>query len=151
MVSTNGNGPKLASMVRSRVEASLPDSVGAAVENVGLLRAKLRQKAPGVGGESSKKRMQWITRVCTDWSFEELAEMDERTMDELLTSGWDRGVNPKPRNYSRKRALAEFATHSSLFVGLVGGVLLAVVVLQTLGYICEDPYTHSSYYYYTMH
>ena len=57
MVSTNGNGPKLASIVRKQIAASLPKTVGAAIQKVGMLRKKLRKVAPGV--EEGPKRMQW--------------------------------------------------------------------------------------------
>lgn len=57
MVSTNGNGPKIASMVRKRIAASLPSNIGAAIEKVGQLRRKLRVIAPG--DEQGPKRMRW--------------------------------------------------------------------------------------------
>jgi precorrin-2 dehydrogenase / sirohydrochlorin ferrochelatase len=57
MVSTNGNGPKLASIVRKRIAASLPKDVGLALERVGSLRRKLRRMAPG--SDEGPKRMQW--------------------------------------------------------------------------------------------
>lgn len=61
MVSTNGNGPKLASLVRKQIAAKLPPNAGAAIERVGLLRKKLRRVASG--GEEGPKRMQW----CVSW------------------------------------------------------------------------------------
>ena len=57
MVSTNGNGPKLASIVRKQIAANLPDHIGAAIQKVGMLRKKLRRVAPG--NEEGPKRMQW--------------------------------------------------------------------------------------------
>jgi precorrin-2 dehydrogenase/sirohydrochlorin ferrochelatase len=57
MVSTNGNGPKLASMVRKEIAKTLPDNMGAAIENVGKLREKLREVAPNT--EEGPKRMKW--------------------------------------------------------------------------------------------
>lgn len=57
MVSTNGNGPKLASIVRKQIAATLPNNIGAAIQNVGALRKKLRLVAPGI--EEGPKRMQW--------------------------------------------------------------------------------------------
>lgn len=57
MVSTNGNGPKLASIVRKQIAATLPNNIGAAIQNVGALRKKLRKVAPG--NEEGSKRMQW--------------------------------------------------------------------------------------------
>ena len=57
MVSTNGNGPKLASMVRKKIAESLPDNTGKAIANVGLLRKYLRDVAPN--SEEGPKRMRW--------------------------------------------------------------------------------------------
>jgi precorrin-2 dehydrogenase/sirohydrochlorin ferrochelatase len=57
MVSTNGNGPKLASIVRKQIAATLPSNIGAAIQNVGLLRKKLRKAAPS--SDQGPKRMQW--------------------------------------------------------------------------------------------
>lgn len=57
MVSTNGNGPKIANLVRRRIAESLPENVGAAIKKVGELRRKLRKVAPGP--EQGPKRMQW--------------------------------------------------------------------------------------------
>lgn len=57
MVSTNGNGPKMASIVRKKIAASLPSGMGRAIENVGILRAKLRETAPEA--KEGQKRMRW--------------------------------------------------------------------------------------------
>ena len=57
MVSTNGNGPKLASIVRAQIGNSLPKNIGQAIARVGQLRKKLRKIAPKV--EEGPKRMQW--------------------------------------------------------------------------------------------
>ncbi|KZV94057.1 siroheme synthase [Exidia glandulosa HHB12029] len=95
MISTNGNGPKLANIIRRRIEATLPPHAGKAIENVGLLRAKLRQRAPGTGGELSKARMSWMSQVCESWSLDELALMDERIMERLLADGWELAADKK--------------------------------------------------------
>ena len=58
MVSTNGNGPKLASIVRKQIAANLPDNIGAAIQKVGALRRKLRRVAPDA--EEGPRRMQWF-------------------------------------------------------------------------------------------
>jgi precorrin-2 dehydrogenase/sirohydrochlorin ferrochelatase len=57
MVSTNGNGPKLANIVRRQIASNLPNNIGAAVQRVGMLRKKLRKVAPAI--EEGPKRMQW--------------------------------------------------------------------------------------------
>ena len=62
MVSTNGNGPKMANLVRKRIEASLPPNIGDAIAKVGALRKRLRQIAPG--NEEGPKRMKWWVKLC---------------------------------------------------------------------------------------
>lgn len=57
MVSTNGNGPKMANIVRRRIAASLPPNIGAAIQKVGMLRKRLRVMVPNP--EEGMKRMQW--------------------------------------------------------------------------------------------
>jgi precorrin-2 dehydrogenase/sirohydrochlorin ferrochelatase len=82
MVSTNGNGPKLASIVRKQIAKSLPSNIGAAITKVGMLRRKLRKVAPDI--EEGPKRMQWMSKVCESWTLEQLVEMEEDDMDALL-------------------------------------------------------------------
>lgn len=99
MVSTNGNGPKLASIVRKQIAATLPKNIGAAIQNVGALRKKLRLIAPEI--EEGPKRMQWcvllhgrtvckllilyrMSKVCESWSLEDLVDLDGEDMDALL-------------------------------------------------------------------
>ncbi|KAI9763120.1 MAG: Bifunctional dehydrogenase and ferrochelatase [Geoglossum simile] len=84
MVSTNGNGPKLASIVRGKIAEGLPNDLGAAIANVGALRKKLRKIAPTA--EEGPRRMQWMSKVCERWSLEDLCQMDENDMETLLGS-----------------------------------------------------------------
>ena len=57
MVSTNGNGPKMANIVRRRIAENLPPNIGDAIKKVGQLRRKLREVAPRP--DEGSKRMQW--------------------------------------------------------------------------------------------
>jgi len=57
MVSTNGKGPRLASIIRRHIAKSLPKDAGKAIESIGQLRAKLRRIAPNPG--DGPKRMGW--------------------------------------------------------------------------------------------
>jgi precorrin-2 dehydrogenase/sirohydrochlorin ferrochelatase len=57
MVSTNGNGPRMAAIVRRWVGSNLPGNVGEAIGRVGVLRRKLRTVAPRL--EEGDKRMKW--------------------------------------------------------------------------------------------
>lgn len=47
MVSTNGRGPKLASIIRKKIAEAIPQGAGLSIERTGALRAKLRERAPG--------------------------------------------------------------------------------------------------------
>ncbi|KUL87027.1 hypothetical protein ZTR_05684 [Talaromyces verruculosus] len=82
MVSTNGNGPKLANIVRQKIAQTLPQNTGAAIENVGLLRRKLRETAPDT--QEGPKRMKWMSNVCVSWPLEDLVAMTDEDMDGLL-------------------------------------------------------------------
>ncbi|KAH8423722.1 bifunctional precorrin-2 dehydrogenase/sirohydrochlorin ferrochelatase MET8 [Aspergillus melleus] len=82
MVSTNGNGPKLASIVRKKIAETLPNNMGAAIDNVGKLRKKLREVAPQA--EEGPKRMKWMSGVCESWSLDDLVRMNDQDMDGLL-------------------------------------------------------------------
>ena len=61
MVSTNGNGPRMAHIVRRKIAESLPDGMGGAIGNVGVLRGMLRERARGA--EEGAKRMKWLVYV----------------------------------------------------------------------------------------
>lgn len=88
MVSTNGNGPRLAARIRRDIAGFLPRGTGESIERVGMLRRKLRRKVPGGGTDDIQRRMAWMSRVCDEWSGEELAVLSEREMD-LLCEAFD--------------------------------------------------------------
>ncbi|KAI9509968.1 putative NAD(P)-binding-domain-containing protein [Russula earlei] len=94
MVSTNGKSPKLANIIRRRIEDSIPQGAGEAIEKVGLLRDKLRERSPQVGGEASKRRMKWVVELCTSWEMDDLAGLDDVQIERLLNEGWERDVVP---------------------------------------------------------
>ncbi|KAG6814503.1 hypothetical protein H0H92_000028 [Tricholoma furcatifolium] len=89
MISTNGNGPKMANLVKKRLQSALSGVEGPAITRVGQLREQLKLRAPGVGGELGKKRMKWMTNVCNTWSMEELACLDDAMIQRLLDNGWE--------------------------------------------------------------
>jgi precorrin-2 dehydrogenase/sirohydrochlorin ferrochelatase len=96
MISTNGNSPKLANIIRKKIEQNLPEHAGDAIIRVGELRTKLKERAPGVGGEIGKRRMRWMIDVCTSWEMEELALLDDQMMKRLLDDGWEKNAVPAP-------------------------------------------------------
>lgn len=101
MVSTNGKGPKLANIIRRRIEESIPKGAGEAIEKVGLLREKLKARAPGVGGDVSKRRMKWMVDLCTSWEMEDLAGLDDGQIERLLDEGWERDAVPSRESIVR--------------------------------------------------
>lgn len=88
MVSTSGRGPRIAALIRKRIESSLPEHVEMAIDNVGRLRAELRKRAPGVGGPLGERRMKWMIGVSDSWSLEELSLMDDKMLNSVL-EGWE--------------------------------------------------------------
>lgn len=86
MVSTNGNGPRLAASIRKQIAEMLPNGTGASIEKVGMLRRKLRKVAPGTTTEDINKRMGWMSQVCDKWSTDDFNQMDEADMERLIQS-----------------------------------------------------------------
>ncbi|KAA1474833.1 siroheme synthase [Dentipellis sp. KUC8613] len=98
LISTNGRGPKLANIIRRRIEESIPSHAGEAIERVGTLRERLKVRAPGVGGEVGRRRMKWMADLCTAWEMEELASLTDEQMDRMLAEGWERDVVLSPQD-----------------------------------------------------
>lgn len=86
MISTGGRGPRIAASTRAIIERAIPENIGRAIENVGILRAMLRKKVPEAS--YGAKRMKWMIDVCDTWQTDELAEMTKPEMEAVLR-GWD--------------------------------------------------------------
>lgn len=135
MISTNGQSPKLANIIRKRIEASLPANAGEAIKKVGVLRAQLKERAPGVGGELGKKRMKWMIDLCTSWDMDDLALLDDDIIKKLLEDGWDRDQVPKLEEIGGRRhrnARVPFPADNSFIppaLGFVAGAAMAFVLL----------------------
>ncbi|KAK5044523.1 hypothetical protein LTR84_010734 [Exophiala bonariae] len=84
MVSTNGNGPRLAAAIRRQIGDMLPEGTGESIKKVGELRRKLRRVAPGKSTRDINKRMGWMSRVCDSWSTDDFNAMDETDMQALV-------------------------------------------------------------------
>jgi len=119
MISTNGQSPKLANIIRKQIEQSLPENAGEAVEKVGVLRSKLRERAPGVGGELGKRRMRWMIDVCTNWEMEDLALLDEDMMAKLLDDGWEKNQVPRLEAVGGSKRRSSASTHKTASVWLL--------------------------------
>ncbi|EPQ26223.1 uncharacterized protein PFL1_06158 [Pseudozyma flocculosa PF-1] len=88
MVSTGGQGPKIASQTRQKIQAAIPSNVGQAIVNVGKLRSMLRKKVPQT--DMGARRMRWMIEVCDKWNLDEICTMTEGDMHKIL-EGWDQG------------------------------------------------------------
>ncbi|KAH9857824.1 siroheme synthase [Lenzites betulinus] len=95
MISTNGRSPKLANIIRRKVEECIPEHAGDAIEKVGSLRSRLKERAPGVGGDVGRRRMRWMIDVCSSWDINELALLDDSMIDRLLDEGWEKNQVPR--------------------------------------------------------
>jgi len=104
MISTNGQSPKLANIIRKRIETNLPANAGEAIKRVGELRSQLKERAPGVGGDVGKRRMKWMVDVCTSWEMDDLALLDDDMIKKLLDDGWDKNRVPKAGDVGGTRA-----------------------------------------------
>ncbi|KAI1790769.1 siroheme synthase [Ganoderma leucocontextum] len=139
MISTNGRSPKLANIIRKKIETCVPAHSGEAIEKVGELREKLRERAPGVGGDLGKRRMRWMVDVCSSWSMGELALLDDKMIAKLLDEGWEKNQVPRPEGVggpiTKTTANALLVRSPSLLlptaVGFVAGVACATTILLT--------------------
>ena len=81
-VSTGGLGPGMAARVRDRIALSLPRNLQQATERFGALRRAIRQAAPQA--EASASRMTWLAEWGRKLSLDELAGLDEATIQGLV-------------------------------------------------------------------
>ncbi|KAJ2934915.1 hypothetical protein H1R20_g2198, partial [Candolleomyces eurysporus] len=138
MISTNGNGPRIAALIKDRVKNALTGKEGNALTKVGILRTKLKERAPGVGGDVGRRRMRWMSKLCEQWSLEDLALLNEETMDQLLDEGWEQNAVPLPVQVVGKRKIGgvlEAITTSWVrslpsFTSFLAGVAFAHVVFR---------------------
>ncbi|KAK9475009.1 putative NAD(P)-binding-domain-containing protein [Dipodascopsis tothii] len=85
MVSTNGNGPRMAALVRQRIQDSLEDlPLGRAAENLGRLRRRVRAAVPGTAASDVRTRMRWVSKVTSAWTVAQLAELDDAAIERLV-------------------------------------------------------------------
>ncbi|KAI9340568.1 tetrapyrrole methylase [Obelidium mucronatum] len=97
-VSTNGGGPRLAARLRTHIKDTLPARTGEAVAKIAHLRTRIKTAPapPGVSIVSLvKKRMQWMSRLCDAWTFEQMAEMEEEDVLRLI-GAYERGEQQPP-------------------------------------------------------
>jgi precorrin-2 dehydrogenase / sirohydrochlorin ferrochelatase len=93
MVSTNGNGPRIAASVRKQIGETLPKGIGESIRKVGMLRRELRKVAPGKETGDISKRMTWMSEVCDKWPVDDFNSMDDEDMRNLIRF-YERGKVP---------------------------------------------------------
>jgi len=93
MVSTNGNGPRMAAAIRRQIGQMLPKGTGDSIKRVGQLRRKLRMVAPGKGTRDISKRMGWMSEVCDKWSTDDFNDMNDDDMERLVQY-YESGIVP---------------------------------------------------------
>ena len=142
MVSTNGKGPKMASLVKDKIEEALPTQIEAAIENAGKLRARLRERAPGVGGKLGQKRMKWVTDLCEAWTFAQLASLQDKEIDVLLERGWEKMRIPTYEEVTRRKPssswrvsipsirLADPQILCAFGVGMLAGMIMCLELIH---------------------
>ncbi|KAK9455781.1 putative NAD(P)-binding-domain-containing protein [Dipodascopsis uninucleata] len=86
MVSTNGNGPKMANLVRRKIENELQDEpLGLAIENMGKLRKSVRKVLSGQDKHIVKKRMKLVSELSEQWTISQLAQLDDAMIKEVTS------------------------------------------------------------------
>jgi precorrin-2 dehydrogenase/sirohydrochlorin ferrochelatase len=143
LISTNGQSPKLANILRKRIEGAHPQEAGAAIDRVGVLRQRLRERAPGVGGPLGKRRMRWMIDVCTTWEMEDLARLDDGVITKLLDEGWEHDRVPAPVELGaqpRKQQQPKSSSHPSWREQ-------SVALPATLGFAAGAAATFAAYWY----
>jgi precorrin-2 dehydrogenase/sirohydrochlorin ferrochelatase len=136
MISTNGNSPKLANLIRRKIEESLPEYARGAIEKVGELRRLLKERAPGVGGGIGKRRMKWMVDVCTSWELADLASLNDETIKKMLDDGWDKDCVPSLEDVGGKRRKSSMELSRAMDLALpVTLGFIAGFALTTLAFI----------------
>ncbi|CAN6619710.1 siroheme biosynthesis protein Met8p [Trichomonascus vanleenenianus] len=93
MVSTNGGAPRLARRIRTMIEDRVDElGVEGAIANMAKLRQALREKTvPKEGDQDAgydpstiRKRMKWISQICDDWTFKQMAELTDEEIGRVV-------------------------------------------------------------------
>lgn len=135
MISTNGNGPRMANLVKKKLQNALSGVEGQTIMKVGQLREQLKVRAPGVGGELGRKRMKWMTNVCNTWKMEDLALLDEAMMQNLLDDGWENDRVPSFAELGGRRHSTDQTADTSLSpatgsaIGFFVGILCTTLIV----------------------
>ncbi|KAJ3125415.1 hypothetical protein HK098_000303 [Nowakowskiella sp. JEL0407] len=97
-ISSNGCGPRLAVRVREDIKKAIHPLAGVALEKVYRVRMLVRSKDPSP--ESAGRRMTWLSRLCDEWTWEEMAAIDEDAVADLLDK-YEKGEKVPPARKKR--------------------------------------------------
>ncbi|KAJ3054153.1 hypothetical protein HK097_002533 [Rhizophlyctis rosea] len=98
-VSTNGNGPKLASRIRRQIASSLPPNAGLAIQRLSALRQRIRSADPSPS--STSRRLRFINSISEAWPLEKLADLSDSEISHLVHS-YVSGADHVAPHYVRK-------------------------------------------------
>ncbi|KAK9475901.1 putative NAD(P)-binding-domain-containing protein [Lipomyces japonicus] len=85
MVSTNGNGPKMANVVRRKIEHELKrEPLGDAIDKLGRLRTRVREAIPGNEKADIRRRMKWVSQLSESWTIGSIAKLNDSLIDEVV-------------------------------------------------------------------
>ncbi|KIK57699.1 hypothetical protein GYMLUDRAFT_228732 [Collybiopsis luxurians FD-317 M1] len=94
LISSNGNGPRIAALIKDKVRASLEGHEGLAISKIGQLRSQLKGRVPEIGGATGRKRMKWMSRICNEWRLKDFIALDDDMIQKLLDEGWEKNRVP---------------------------------------------------------
>ncbi|KAI8619558.1 hypothetical protein BC830DRAFT_1238096 [Chytriomyces sp. MP71] len=114
-ISTNGNGPRLASKLRKQIVKSIPPHAGAALETLSRLRQQLKAVDPS--SASATRRMSFVNRVSEAWSVETLASLFADEIASLVKAYSNSSDLPKLRQGSLRIIRASSGHVDDLTVG----------------------------------
>lgn len=139
MISTSGNGPRMASLIRDKLKKGLTGIEGSAIQKVGELRELLKERAPGIGGEVGKRRMKWMSNICNAWEMEDLVLLDKAMMLRLLDEGWETDTIPtlqdiggRPRQTQNRNTIYDCAAKQAILPVAIGIVIGAICTTTCL-------------------
>ncbi|KAJ8519471.1 hypothetical protein ONZ45_g3594 [Pleurotus djamor] len=127
MISTNGDSPRMAAMIKKRIETSLEGYEGEAVRKAGILRTQLKERAPGVGGEIGKRRMRWMIDICNAWEMEDFTVLDDDLMKRLLDEGWEKNRVPRLEDIGGRPKKEELSTPPSTYLPYAVGAIVGAI------------------------
>lgn len=112
MISSNGNGPRVSSLMKEKILANLEGHEGLAMSKIGQLRTRLKERVPVIGGSIGRKRMKWMTRVCNSWTLKDFTLLDDDMIEKMLDEGWEKDCVPTFEEISGRPSTSADSVHS---------------------------------------